>query len=128
MNYRTFTPAEANRTLPLVKAIVGDILSKGQELRRELELDKRADEERVEALHREIEGHMAELEAIGCLYKGWGFESGLVDFPGFIDGELVYLCWQVGEQDVTWYHRVEAGYRGRTHIPAEYLAAEAESD
>jgi hypothetical protein len=64
---------------------------------------------------------MAELTEIGCSYKDWGFEMGLVDFPGFIDGQPVCLCWRSDEPTVEWYHAPEAGYAGRQPIPAELL-------
>jgi hypothetical protein len=40
-------------------------------------------------------------------------DRGLVDFPAIRDGEEVYLCWALGEDEVAWWHGVDAGYRGR---------------
>ncbi len=40
-------------------------------------------------------------------------ESGLVDFPGEIDGRPVFLCWRLGEDDVAWYHEHHAGFSSR---------------
>jgi hypothetical protein len=40
-------------------------------------------------------------------------ERGLVDFPALRDGEEVYLCWEMGEDEVGWWHGTDAGYRGR---------------
>ena len=40
-------------------------------------------------------------------------ERGLIDFPAIRDGEEVYLCWEIGEDEVAWWHDLEAGYRGR---------------
>ena len=117
-----FTPTEANRTLPLVKRIVDDIVERGRELRslapRQAEEDVRV---RVSALEGEI-GALAEgLERIGCSYKDWDFEAGLVDFPSEIDGERVLLCWRSDEDSVAWYHAPEGGFSGRTPIPAHLL-------
>jgi hypothetical protein len=39
--------------------------------------------------------------------------SGLIDFPGVVDGEPVYLCWRLGEDDVGFYHATNVGYSGR---------------
>ena len=64
---------------------------------------------------------MRELETIGCYYKDWGFDKGLIDFPARIGGEDVYLCWRSDENEVAWYHPVEGGYAGRRPIPAELL-------
>ncbi len=40
-------------------------------------------------------------------------ETGLVDFPAERDGELVYLCWRLGEERVTWWHPLDIGFFGR---------------
>ena len=40
-------------------------------------------------------------------------DRGLVDFPAIIDGREVYLCWQLGEDDVSHWHDLSAGYSGR---------------
>ncbi len=121
---RLFTPAEANRTLPLVKRIVADILEKG---RRARELASRSSEERENRVQlkeheRELNTLLAELTQIGCSYKDWGFEHGLVDFPAKLDGDDVLLCWRSDEEAVVWYHLVEAGFAGRRPIPAALLA------
>ena len=31
-------------------------------------------------------------------------ETGLIDFPAERDGEPVFLCWRLGEDEVAWYH------------------------
>jgi hypothetical protein len=117
-----FTPVQANRTLPLVKRVVGDLLDKGRELR---DLARRPNEsgsvERAPVLEREVRELLTELERIGCSYKDWGFEHGLVDFPGEIDGERVLLCWRSDEEEVSWYHLPETGFAGRRPIPERLL-------
>lgn len=40
-------------------------------------------------------------------------ESGLVDFPGEVDGRAVFLCWRLGEDEVAWYHEQHAGFSSR---------------
>jgi hypothetical protein len=37
-------------------------------------------------------------------------DSGLVDFPGEVDGRRVFLCWRLGEEAVSWFHEVDSGY------------------
>ena len=64
-----------------------------------------------------IKGFMAELEEIGCHYKDWNFSVGLVDFPGIINGEEVYLCWKTDEEKIIYYHGINEGFRGRKLIP-----------
>jgi hypothetical protein len=40
-------------------------------------------------------------------------DRGLIDFPAIRGGEEVYLCWELGEDRVAWWHEVDAGYGGR---------------
>lgn len=117
---KVWTPVEANRALPLVRQIVGDILERGKDLRSLHEKEHRSadDEYRLQQLTGQIEELRGELLEIGCDYKDWGFEKGLVDFPGYIDGEPVLLCWSTEEIAVTWYHGVLDGFAGRKPIPA----------
>jgi hypothetical protein len=125
MSRRSFTPSEANRTLPLVRRIVADVLARGSEARRLVEKADGADAEtaraRLRVLDLEIRGLLEELERIGCSYKDWGFETGLVDFPGEIDGRSVLLCWRSDEDSVRYYHAPEAGFAGRMPIPRRLL-------
>ena len=114
---RLFTPALANKTLPLVRRIVRDILERGQELRAVAGKDREA-RRRVEG---ELRPLLKELEMVGCSYKDWSFDMGLVDFPSRIDGQEVLLCWRSDEEAVTHYHTAEAGFAGRRPIPSELL-------
>ena len=40
-------------------------------------------------------------------------DRGLVDFPSFRDGEEVLLCWQLGEDEIGWWHTLDGGFAGR---------------
>ncbi|MDE0506470.1 MAG: DUF2203 domain-containing protein [Candidatus Poribacteria bacterium] len=40
-------------------------------------------------------------------------DPGLVDFPHLRDGREVYLCWQFGEDEIRYWHDVDAGFAGR---------------
>ena len=40
-------------------------------------------------------------------------ETGLVDFPGVVEGRRVFLCWRLGEGEVAWYHEERSGFSGR---------------
>ena len=41
---------------------------------------------------------------------------GLLDFSAMRDGREVYLCWQYGEDDIAFWHELDAGYAGRQPI------------
>ena len=62
-------------------------------------------------LFEQLSQSVEEIEEYGCLFKG--LELGLVDFPAKVDGEIVDLCWQYGEKEVTYYHGREEGFAGR---------------
>lgn len=40
-------------------------------------------------------------------------DRGLIDFPAIRDGEEIYLCWELSEDRVSWWHGLDAGYGGR---------------
>jgi len=40
-------------------------------------------------------------------------DTGLIDFPAERDGEEVFLCWRLGEEDVGFYHGEHGGFSGR---------------
>ena len=55
------------------------------------------------------------LEERGIMVKG--IDQGLIDFP-FIreNGEEVYLCWKVGEDDIRFWHTISEGFGGRRSL------------
>lgn len=55
-----------------------------------------------------------EIMAAGIEIKDIG--RGLVDFPHLREGEEVFLCWELGEDDLCFWHRIEDGYPGRQPI------------
>ena len=117
-----FTPVEANKTLPLVKKIVKDILDTTREMRLIAEDYEGKVEENpvVKKMAEDVNGFMNELEEIGCFYKDWNFTIGLVDFPSYIDGKEVYLCWRTDEEEIRFYHGMDEGYSSRKPIPEKY--------
>jgi len=118
-----FTPSEARKTLPLVKKIVKDILDTSREMRVIAdEIGGQAVKDpRIQKLADDIENFMFELEEIGCFFKDWNFQIGLIDFPAIIEGNEVFLCWRSDEEDIMYYHEMEAGFAGRKLIPPEEL-------
>lgn len=114
-----FTPSEAKKTLPLVRKIVEDILDASREIRLIAEeVGEHAENDpRIQKLAGSVEGFMSELEEIGCFFKDWNFSIGLVDFPAIIEGREVFLCWRSDEDDILYYHELDAGFAGRKPIP-----------
>jgi hypothetical protein len=54
---------------------------------------------------------LAELEALEIVLRD--LERGLVDFPAMREGREIYLCWIEGEDEIAFWHELEAGYAGR---------------
>ncbi len=65
-------------------------------------------------LSRRIEETIEQMRADGIEIKD--LEKGLVDFYARRNGELVYLCWQTGEDRVAFYHPLDSGFFGRRPI------------
>jgi hypothetical protein len=118
-----FTPEEAQKALPLVKRIVYDIINAGNSMKTVAAKVKGniLDDPGIQNIASDINNYMIELEEIGCFYKDWNFSIGLIDFPSIINNKEVMLCWRCDEDDVKYYHEIDAGYYGRKLIPEEYL-------
>jgi len=117
-----FTYGEAQNTLPLVKSIVNDILLCGKELQiiSELTEEEIRTNTKIRILILQMQKYIEELEELGCYYKDWNFNIGLVDFPSLIDGQDVLLCWRSDEEKIDFYHSHSEGYKGRKQIPDVY--------
>ena len=118
---RHFTVEEANAEL----ARVEPLLVKLRESKNEL-LDDEAREALTEAsptngggmpgkqvgeAFLEVRQILAQLNEAGIVVRD--VDRGLIDFPSMIDGEEVYLCWQLGEDEIAYWHDLESGFGGR---------------
>ena len=43
-------------------------------------------------------------------------DRGLLDFPAILGGREVFLCWEQEEEDVEFWHELDAGYAGRERL------------
>ena len=59
----------------------------------------------------EVRRGLAELEKLGVVIKD--LDRGLIDFPAIRDGREVYLCWQLDEDEIGFWHDIDAGFGGR---------------
>jgi hypothetical protein len=123
-----FSVEEANKALPLVKAIVGDIvrqfqvvnelrqrLSSVQRERRRPANDPYAEETaqsraELDSEESKLATYIEELNRLGVDLKG---PDGLCDFPSLRDGREICLCWRFGEPAVAHWHEKNAGFAGR---------------
>jgi hypothetical protein len=126
---KVFTVEQANRTLPLVRRIVEDIVRDYARWREKVDAfesevaraqpgEAGPDAARLESdaqkLAEDIDKCLVELSELGIAFKS--FDTGLVDFPGEVQGRRVYLCWRLGEPLVEHWHEVDAGYAGRQKL------------
>ena len=59
----------------------------------------------------ELRGALVELQEMEIVLRD--LERGLLDFPALRDGDEVYLCLEDGEDEIGYWHDIEAGYGGR---------------
>jgi len=138
---RTFSLSEAQAMLPILEGLLRGTIDAKQlieEVDEELEelsqqvfvnggmlVDvpywSRRKAEREKALQKAKDA-VAEINAIGVQVKD--LDIGLLDFPCNVDGEVVLLCWKMGEDKITHYHGVEEGFAGRKPIDERIERAE----
>ena len=138
-----FTVDEANQRLPLVRAIVRDIVDLYQDVheRRERLLQVRhspgsrtQDEptpysEELDQIEQELDRDIDRLDSYVGELRELGVELkdpvvGLVDFPTLIDGREAYLCWKLGEPEVAFWHNSESGFTGRQSLFEDSMASD----
>jgi hypothetical protein len=71
--------------------------------------------EEGKSLTESLEREVGELRAEGIEVKD--LESGLVDFYSLQEGEVVFLCWQRGEDEIGFFHTLDGGFRTRRPLP-----------
>ena len=132
---RTFTPEEANAALAEVRPLVERMVATREVLldaqRRQAELvarvasnggglappDVAAAAAEVQQASTELVAVLEELERLGVQVKD--LERGLVDFPCVHRGRELLLCWQLGEDEVGYWHGLEDGFAGRRPLPLD---------
>ncbi len=127
---RYFTVESANRALVLVRRVVRDIVERYDQLmklraqREELSLTGAGGPQleelcrRIEATAERLRSLHEELAEVGCELKDW--VSGLVDFPALHQGRKVWLCWKLGEERITHWHELHAGYAARQPLGPDF--------
>ena len=132
---RRFTPSEANAALVEIRPLVEQVVSHRREQhrlnaeRQELAthiagngggIDASALGELEEAERRErveIARCVNEIHQRGAIVKD--LDTGLIDFPALRGGEEILLCWQLGEDEVAYWHGLEEGFAGRKRLDPE---------
>ena len=119
---RIFTVAEAQSLLPRLRTLLEEL---SQEWKRisalNPEIQKARDNASLNGYSKfgveyvESVSHLMslihEIKDMGVLLKD--ADKGLCDFPYIKAGRMVYLCWQLGEDTIRYWHDVETGFAGR---------------
>lgn len=141
-----FTVDEANRALPLVRAIVADIVELYSSVHdrrerlariRQLPGSRNRNEdsphgEELAQIEEEVERDIHRVEEFVDELRNLGVELkdpviGLVDFWSRMDGRDVLLCWKLGEEEIGYWHELDAGFGGRQMLMASSLTGDEES-
>ncbi len=133
MSDRTFTFDEAQSLLPVLESLLRTAMKSKQTM-------EQVDAEMQDLHHRvflnggtflnivplarrkaeraKAEQHakdaIAEIDAIGVQVKD--LSIGLLDFPCDVDGQIILLCWKLGEKGITHWHGVQEGFAGRKPV------------
>jgi hypothetical protein len=133
MSERTFTLDEAQTLLPVLESLLRTAID-SKKLMEEVEGEQQALAHRIflnggtyvdvvsvarrKAERGRAEQHakdaLAEIDSIGVQVKD--IDIGLLDFPCEVNGEIVLLCWKLGEKSITHWHGVAEGFAGRKLI------------
>jgi hypothetical protein len=130
---RVFTVEEANALLETVRPLAEQMVAHRRAL-----AEAMARQERIEGRVRgngggippgepaELAAAVAEeaeavakclerIQELGAVVKD--LDAGLVDFPALRDGEEIFLCWRLGEDEISYWHGLEEGFAGRKELP-----------
>jgi len=133
MSDRTFTLEEAQSLLPVLESLLRTAMNaknliekddaEQQALHHRIFLNggmfldivplARRKAERARAEQRAKDA-VAEIDSIGVQVKD--LDIGLLDFPCVVEGQIVLLCWKLGEKSITHWHGTQEGFAGRKPI------------
>lgn len=133
MSDRTFTLDEAQMLLPVLESLLRSAIE-AKKLIDETDAEQQALQHRIflnggtfldivplaqrkaaraKAEHRAKDA-VAEIDSIGVQVKD--LDTGLLDFPCEVEGQIVLLCWKLGETSITHWHGTSEGFAGRKPI------------
>jgi hypothetical protein len=129
VSQRLFTAEQANAALPEIRPLVERLVERRADLLvatarlAELSAGVAGNGGRIDPAQRSAfadaaaaaqEGLRAAVEALaqaGVVVKD--LDAGLIDFPSEREGRPVFLCWQLGEDEVRFWHGLDEGFAGR---------------
>ena len=133
MSDRKFTLDEAQSLLPVLESLLRTAIT-AKKLMEEVEAEQHAlahkiflnggtfvdvvpvarrKAQRAKAEQRAKDA-LAEIDSIGVQVKD--IDIGLLDFPCEVEGQIILLCWRMGEKSITHWHGMQEGFAGRKPI------------
>lgn len=134
---KTFTVGEAQTLLPVLEALLVRAREQGlransihnelQQLSQRIHLAggmhvdvvsvarQRGERDKAAQLAKDT---LAEIEEIGVTVQDLG--EGLLDFPCQVEGEVVLLCWKLGEPSIAHWHTAEEDADARRPLDARF--------
>jgi hypothetical protein len=142
---RTFTVSEAQTLLPVLesllrsameaKALIEEVDGELQSLANRIFINggtlvdvvsvARRKAQREKAVQRAKDA-VAEIDATGVQVKD--LDIGLLDFPCVVEGDVILLCWKMGEKSITHWHGTQEGFAGRKPIDERILRSQKKSN
>jgi hypothetical protein len=133
MSDRNFTLDEAQALLPILESLLKQAIQSKrliEEVDAELQATAhsvflnggmlvnvvhlaRQKAQRGKAIQR-VKDALAEIDATGVQVKD--LDIGLLDFPCIVEGEIILLCWKLGEAKIAHWHSTTDGFAGRKPI------------
>ena len=130
---RNFTLEEAHTLLPILESLLKQAIQ-GKKLIEDVDAELQETAHRVflsggmllnivhlakrkaerEKAIRRIKDALGEIDATGVQVKD--LDIGLLDFPCKVEGEVLLLCWKLGEREITHWHGTGEGFAGRKPI------------
>jgi hypothetical protein len=140
MSSRTFTLDEAQDLLSVLESLLRKALD-GKKLIESVDAEMQAVAHRVflnggmslnivhlarrkaerEKTFQRVKDAMDEIDAMGVQVKD--LDIGLLDFPCEVDGQIVLLCWKLGEKTITHWHGVQEGFAARKPVDSRIAKA-----
>lgn len=119
---RIFTLAEAQNLLPRLRILLTEVGQQWEHVRKlNPEVQKARDNAQFDGYSKfgaeyvEAVSHLMllihQIKDMGVFLKD--ADKGLCDFPYIRKGRVVYLCWQLGEDEIQYWHDIETGFGGR---------------
>lgn len=120
-----YTPKEANNLLEIVRPMVGEMMTIAKKIQdNQPELWALAEKSAGNGGNATLSKLLPDFDRLHQLLhqiQDIGIEvkdltTGLIDFVALKDDREVYLCWKYGEEQIRFWHEIEAGFAGRQKI------------